>query len=225
MNASIVPESNLMELSVTADSPEMAFRILKSVLNNYTSISDYIIPNVVLETLQQPQVSGVPSNQIPTKSMPRPHFLRQPLLWRHSSDSFLSAGYRQNEAEFTRKIDADLLGVVYHEKKKKNSSMLITNPARSFLYVESLKRIASRVRGRLDRKGGKVLLVTSVAEMKENRPLRQIWRLLLQKSRTVYCFWTAISDSRRYIKSLRFRKRRKGFRKGCPRKRVGIRRF
>jgi len=40
MNASIVPESNLMELSVTADSPEMAFRILKSVLNNYTSISD-----------------------------------------------------------------------------------------------------------------------------------------------------------------------------------------
>ena len=61
----------------------------------------------------------------------------------------------KNEAEFTRKIDADLLGVVYHEKKKKNSSMLITNPARSFLYVESLKRIASRVRGRLDRKGGK----------------------------------------------------------------------
>ena len=92
MNASIVPESNLMELSVTADSPEMAFRILKSVLNNYTSISDYIIPNVVLETLQQPQVSGVPSNQIPTKSMPRPHFLRQPLLWRHSSDSFPFCG-------------------------------------------------------------------------------------------------------------------------------------
>ena len=33
-----------------------------------------------------------------------------------------------------------------------------------FPYVESLKRIASRVRGRLDRRGGKVLLVTSVAE-------------------------------------------------------------
>lgn len=67
MNASIVPESNLMELSVTADSPRMAFLILKSVLTNYTSVSDYIIPNVVLETLQQPQVSGVPSNQIPAE--------------------------------------------------------------------------------------------------------------------------------------------------------------
>ena len=94
--------------------------------------------------------------------MPRPHFLRQPLLWRHSSYFF--GVTVKNVALLPRKIDADLLGVVYHEKKKKNSSMLITNPARSFLYVESLKRIASRVRGRLDRKGGKVLLVTSVAE-------------------------------------------------------------
>ena len=200
MNASIVPESNLMELSVTADSPEMAFRILKSVLNNYTSISDYIIPNVVLETLQQPQVSGVPSNQIPTKKYAATAFLAAALAMAALIGlfSFLRDTVK-NEAEFTRKIDADLLGVVYHEKKKKNSSMLITNPARSFLYVESLKRIASRVRGRLDRKGGKVLLVTSVAENEGNRPLRQ--------SRTVYCFWTAISDSRRYIKSLRFRKK------------------
>ena len=208
MNASIVPESNLMELSVTADSPEMAFRILKSVLNNYTSISDYIIPNVVLETLQQPQVSGVPSNQIPIKKYAATAFLAAALAMAALIGlfSFLRDTVK-NEAEFTRKIDADLLGVVYHEKKKKNSSMLITNPARSFLYVESLKRIASRVRGRLNRKGGKVLLVTSVAENEGKSTLRQIWRLPLQKSRTVYCFWTAISDSRRYIKSLRFRKK------------------
>ena len=135
MNASIVPESNLMELSVTADSPEMAFRILKSVLNNYTSISDYIIPNVVLETLQQPQVSGVPSNQIPTKKYAATAFLAAALAMAALIGlfSFLRDTVK-NEAEFTRKIDADLLGVVYHEKKKKNSSMLITNPARSFLY-------------------------------------------------------------------------------------------
>ena len=156
MNASIVPESNLMELSVTADSPEMAFRILKSVLNNYTSISDYIIPNVVLETLQQPQVSGVPSNQIPTKKYAATAFLAAALAMAALIGlfSFLRDTVK-NEAEFTRKIDADLLGVVYHEKKKKNSSMLITNPARSFLYVESLKRIASRVRGRLSQKAEK----------------------------------------------------------------------
>lgn len=165
MNASIVPESNLMELSVTADSPRMAFLILKSVLTNYTSVSDYIIPNVVLETLQQPQVSGVPSNQIPAQKYAATAFLAAALATAALVGllSFLRDTVK-NEAEFNRKIDADLLGVVYHEKKKKNSSMLITNPARSFPYVESLKRIASRVRGRLDKKKGKVVLVTSVAE-------------------------------------------------------------
>ena len=75
MSASIVPESNLMELSVTADSPETAFRVLRSVLKNYTTISDYIIPNVVLETLQQPQVSGNPSNRIPTEKYAAMAFL------------------------------------------------------------------------------------------------------------------------------------------------------
>ena len=165
MSASIVPESNLMELSVTADSPETAFRVLRSVLKNYTTISDYIIPNVVLETLQQPQVSGNPSNRIPTEKYAAMAFLAAALGTAALVGffSFLRDTVK-NETEFGRKIDADLLGTVYHEKKRKNSSMLITNPARSFPYVESLKRIASRVRGRLDRRGGKVLLVTSVAE-------------------------------------------------------------
>ena len=140
--------------------------ILKKKVMEELSLSSFPAKmNVVLETLQQPQVSGVPSNQIPTKKYAATAFLAAALAMAALIGlfSFLRDTVK-NEAEFTRKIDADLLGVVYHEKKKKNSSMLITNPARSFLYVESLKRIASRVRGRLDRKGGKVLLVTSVAE-------------------------------------------------------------
>ena len=41
MSASIVPESNLMELSVTADSPETAFRVLRSVLKYSTTLRKY----------------------------------------------------------------------------------------------------------------------------------------------------------------------------------------
>ena len=207
MSASIVPESNLMELSVTADSPETAFRVLRSVLKNYTTISDYIIPNVVLETLQQPQVSGNPSNRIPTEKYAAMAFLAAALGTAALVGFFsFQRDTVKNETEFGRKIDADLLGTVYHEKKRKNSSMLITNPARSFPYVESLKRIASRVRGRLDRRGGKVLLVTSVAE-NESRRLPPIWRLPFQRNRTVSFCWTVIFVSRRCIRFLNFRKR------------------
>ncbi len=42
--------------------------------------------------------------------------------------------------------------------------MLITNPARSFPYMESLKRIASGCAEDSTGEGEKVLLVTSVAE-------------------------------------------------------------
>ena len=101
-----------------------------------------------METLQLPQVSDNPSNRIPTEKYAAMAFLAAALgtaalvgLFSFLRDTV------KNETEFGRKIDADLLGTVYHEKKRKNSSMLITNPARSFPYVESLKRIASRVRG------------------------------------------------------------------------------
>ena len=165
MSASIVPESNLMELSVTADSPETAFRVLRSVLKNYTTISDYIIPNVVLETLQQPQVSGSPSNRIPTEKYAAMAFLAAALGTAALVGFFSFCGI---PSKLKRNLAARLMRICWEpctmKKKRKNSSMLITNPARSFPYVESLKRIASRVRGRLDRRGGKVLLVTSVAE-------------------------------------------------------------
>mgnify|MGYP000158133812 CR=1 FL=1 len=165
MSASIVPESNLMELSVTADSPETAFRVLRSVLKNYTTISDYIIPNVVLETLQQRRFPAVRRTGFRRKSTLQWHFWRQRLVRRRWWASFPFCGI---PSKMKRNLAARLMRICWEpctmKKKRKNSSMLITNPARSFPYVESLKRIASRVRGRLDRRGGKVLLVTSVAE-------------------------------------------------------------
>ncbi|MFQ7768825.1 MAG: hypothetical protein ACLRIL_11485 [Fusicatenibacter saccharivorans] len=123
MSASIVPESNLMELSVTADSPETAFRVLRSVLKNYTTISDYIIPNVVLETLQQPQVSG---NAVEPDSDGKVRCNGisggRACVRRRSSGSFPFCGIPSKmRRNLARKIDADLLGTVYHEKEGKTA--------------------------------------------------------------------------------------------------------
>ena len=88
-------ESNLMELSVTADSPETAFRVLRSVLKNYTTISDYIIPNVVLETLQQPQVSGSRRTGFDEKYAAMAFLAAALGTGGAGGLLFLSAGYRQ----------------------------------------------------------------------------------------------------------------------------------
>lgn len=166
MNASVIQESNLMVLSVTADSPRNAYEILESVLRNYPTLSDYIIPNVVLQTIEQPQISGSPSNQLPVRRYMAYAFLgaAAAVAVLIGLSSYLRDTVK-NEQEFTQKVDSYLLGTIYHEKKKKKkTSMLITNPVRSFRYVEGYRMAASRIRGRMERINAKILLVTSVAE-------------------------------------------------------------
>lgn len=166
MNASVIQESNLMVLSVTADSPRNAYEILESVLRNYPTLSDYIIPNVVLQTIEQPQISDSPSNQLPVRRYMVYAFLGAAAavaaligFASHLRDTV------KNEQEFNQKVDSYLLGTIYHEKKKKKkTSMLITNPIRSFRYVEGYRMAASRIRGRMERNKARILLVTSVAE-------------------------------------------------------------
>ena len=45
----------------------MAFNVLESLLRTYPTVSDYVLPNVVLSTIQQPVVTSTPSNQLPVK--------------------------------------------------------------------------------------------------------------------------------------------------------------
>lgn len=165
MNVSVIPESNLIQFSVTADSPQNAYQILESVLRNYPKLSDYIIPDVVLQTLEQPQVSGTPSNLLPVKKYMTYAFLVAVIavIALITVASYLRDTVK-NEQEFRQKVDSYLLGTIYHERKKKKSSMLITNPARSFRYVEAYRIAASRICGRMERKQAQILLVTSVAE-------------------------------------------------------------
>ncbi|MCI5648524.1 MAG: polysaccharide biosynthesis tyrosine autokinase [Fusicatenibacter sp.] len=166
MNVSIVPESNLMVLSVTADSPQKAFQVLKSVLRNYPEVSDYVLPDLVLETLQQPEISGTPSNQLNvTKYMSYAFLLTMMCIIALITALSCYRDTVKNEREFTQKVDGDLLGTIWHEKKKKKSTaMVITNPTLSFRYVESNRMMASRVKGRMDKKNAKVVMVTSVVE-------------------------------------------------------------
>ena len=118
MNAQILPETNMMVLSVTAKSPEMAFKVLESVLRTYPEVSDYILPNVTLSTLKQPEISATPSNQLPVERYMLLAFILAVIVM--SGLIALISYFRdtvKNEDEFTVKVDAPLLGTIYHVKK------------------------------------------------------------------------------------------------------------
>ena len=170
----LVPETNLITLSVKAKTAAESYRVLRSVMENYNTVSDYAIKNVIIETIQQPSVAMSPSNPLNEKRMVLKVFLIAAgcLIVLVAGISYIRDTIK-NPGEVSSKLDTRLLGTIAYEKKSKSLSMnrkkgylsmLISNPRRSFAYVESSKMAASRVRSYMDKEQAKVLLVTSVME-------------------------------------------------------------
>lgn len=174
MEVVLIPETNLMELTVTAGSPENSFNIITAVMKNYNTVSDYVIDNVYLEVLQPPAIPLSPSNQPNSRKTAKTGFWAAALAMicligamSYTKDTVKS------ERDVSEKVDAHLMGTIYHEKKGKSLkskirsrkiSMTIQNPMLSFRYLEANKMAASRIRNRMDSKKMKVLVVTSVTE-------------------------------------------------------------
>lgn len=170
----LVPETNLITLSVKAGTAVESYRILQSIMKNYNTVSDYAIKNVIIETIQSPAVSMAPVNPLNEKKTMVIAFIAAAavLMVLVAGISYLRDTIK-NPKDVTFKLDTRLLGSIYHEKKSKSLklrkkkefvSMLISNPLRSFQYAESNKMMASRVRSYLDKENAKTLLVTSVME-------------------------------------------------------------
>ena len=193
-SAEVIGETNMMELRVTGNSSAMSYKVLQSVMDNYDYVADYIIDDAILETIELPELAAAPDNPRNEKAILLKFFLiglaagsMLVLLLSYMRDTV------KNENDFRNKIDAKLLGSIFHEKKghsflaafrsrpenkvfapnldkkkkrksRKQESMLIDNPMRSFGFVESNKMTDSRILSSLEKLGAKVVLVTSVME-------------------------------------------------------------
>lgn len=174
IQTSVVAETNLMTLKVSAPSPEHSFKIMKSVLNNYTEITDLVMSNVVLDVLEAPQVPYSPSNPISRNDMMKKYALYAMALMA----LFLAVldylrDNIKNEKEVEKKLDTKLYGTIYHEEKnktlkskfKKNKKgLLVTDPRNSFMFAENYKKIRTKLLYRAKTKDTKVILVTSIME-------------------------------------------------------------
>lgn len=174
ITTNVVEGTNLMSLSVSASSPEHAFKIMKSVLNNYSEITRYVLNNVVLDVMEAPQVPMAPSNPVSAGDMMKKYamigmacMIAVLALIDYMKDDI------KNEKQVEQKLDTSLFGTVYHEKKgktlksrlKKNRRpLLITDPTSSFMFVETYKKLRTKLIYKTEQEKGKVLLVTSVLE-------------------------------------------------------------
>lgn len=174
ISASVISETNLLEMKVTSTSPREAYLITQAVLENYDELAGQILNNVSLDILQQPVVPTTPINSPNTNRYIKIAVMGSGVvtiglicLWCLLRDTVKSV------EEVEEKLDTKLLATLHYERKKKTlkaklsrkrESILITNPTTGFSYVETIHMLRSRISRQMKHDGFKTIMVTSVLE-------------------------------------------------------------
>lgn len=173
IRAGAIPETNLLTLTVTDDDPRTAFLVTKAIVENHQVVSYQVLGDTVMEVLQKPKVPTYPSNSSgASRNMKRVTVLAAvAMVALLGVLSYLRDTVR-SRTEAKEKLDCRFLGEVQHERKYKTlramlrrskTSILVTNPATSFGFVETFRKLRRKVERYLPEDGG-VVMVTSVLE-------------------------------------------------------------
>lgn len=172
IETSVIPNTNLITMTVTAPDPRSAFLAAQTIVDHHEKLTYQVVSDVAMEVLQNPAVPSVPSNwadasgNMKKMAVLAAAFTAALLLIM----SFLRDAVRSGK-EAREKLEYDYLGEIPHENKyktltsrlrRKKTSILITNPVTSFRFVETIRKLRRRVEQHMD--GGQVLMVTSLME-------------------------------------------------------------
>lgn len=173
ISASVAADTNLLVMSVTGSDPRQVFLMAKGVIQHHSVVSEKALLGTVIELLDAPDAPVYPIN-VPNvlASVAKAAILAGcAVAGALMVQAYMSDRIR-SRSEADAKLTSHVLGEIYHEKKsrtllsgfgKKKKSILITNPLTSFIYTESVHKLASRVEKHLHR-GEKIIMVASVLE-------------------------------------------------------------
>lgn len=169
VRASVINETNLLELRVTSATPLRTYQITKSIMKNYRGLISYVNDATIMQVLEKPSVPTSPSTGV--RSVRR---LRQVFMIAFAALSllFLYLSYRndtvKNEEDLSDKIDGRVLGSIDHESRKlfskKKNAPLVNDVEVSFSFVEENKKVATRLVTYANEADAKAIMITSVKE-------------------------------------------------------------
>lgn len=173
ISSSVQADTNLLTMTVTADSPKTAFLISRGIIENYSLITSQIMENAAMDVLSAPKVPLSPSNPMDRGSLVKRVMVLAFLLcvFLIGLLSYLSDTIK-SEKEARQKLSAPLLAVVYHELryktlqsflKKRKSSLLVSENTTSFGFSETFKKIRTKLEYKIEPSEGRgnILMVTS----------------------------------------------------------------
>lgn len=172
ISAVAVPETNLLNMTVTASDPRTAFLVAQAIVDHHESVTYQVVDNVSLEVLNGAEVARTPINRADASgAMKKMGILAGAAACAlFAVLSFMRDTVRSGR-EVRKKLACNYLGEIPHEEKyktlrarirRRKTGILVTNPVTSFRFVETMRKLAHRVEQHMD--GGKVLMVTSLRE-------------------------------------------------------------
>ncbi len=173
ITAEVNGSTNLLNISVKSDEPELAFKLLTSVLEVYPEISDAVFTNAVIDVISSPKMPTAPSNSVLTRY--RNHIVLFAMLFEAALIVLLSLLREtvKEEKGFSEKIDSHIISTISHERAhlslkerlhRKKRSLLINDAYSSLRFTEDYQKLATKLEYMHKNKGHKVFAVTSVAE-------------------------------------------------------------
>ncbi|MDD6276074.1 MAG: polysaccharide biosynthesis tyrosine autokinase [Clostridia bacterium] len=237
ISISIVPETNIMVLKVTADSPKSAYTIINSSLENYGTVSDYLFSNANINLIKEPTVPFSPSNNVSIKKncLIAAMAAGGLVMLITALLSFLRPTVK-NPSQAKNQLDGRLLGVIPFVKKFslkeriknkitreniRKMSVLISQPMLGMPFAESYKKAATIIERHMESKNEKVLLVASLFENEGKSSVSaNLAMALAQKGRRVLLI---DADLRKPAIHKIFENKDKGYSfSDCIKKRCGI---
>ncbi len=161
VNVSVLSETNLVTVSVTSSSPEAAFRQLKSILKCYPTIGDEVLGEVVIEIFEAPAYPSSPDSTVQDSKVRTKGFILGATamflilaMFSYFKDTI------KNVSDIPEMLDTTELAILGHEKK----AVLVSDPRVGFGYVETIKKIRTKLLYKMYKTNKKIIYVSSTVE-------------------------------------------------------------
>lgn len=174
IKAEVLEGTNMLILTVTENSPKEAIDLIRTVMENYSTVSYYTVGDVVMDVLEEPKVPLTPDNPLNARDAVKKGALTGAviLILLFGFLSYMKDTIKR-EDDIEEKLDAHDLGVIPYERKykalrglfeRKKKALLVNDALAGFAFVEAYKKLATKVDYRMAKDKGQVLVVTSVSE-------------------------------------------------------------
>lgn len=174
VSARVIDQTNFIELKVTADHPEKAYKLLNAVIKSHHKVSNKIFKNAGIAVISNPTVPSGPSNYISNSERGLVVTAFATLSLALIIVLSVMRNTVKKETDFDDKIESKLIGTIAHEdkrmslkdirQKKKKGLLIHSNAYISLRFTENFHKIAAKLEHSKNRSKEKVFAVTSVAE-------------------------------------------------------------